>query len=72
MIVALRVQITINESNKTKEEKQAENELLEHENERLKNDLETPIDEEYLKKVAEEKLDYRDPDKQYYYNDMPD
>ena len=72
MIVALRVQITINESNRTKEEKMAENEMLIHENEKLKNELEAPMDDEYLEKVAEEKLDYKDPDKQYFYNDMPE
>lgn len=72
MIVALRVQITINESNKTKAEKQAENEILIHENEKLKNELDAPIDDEYLEKVAQEKLDYKDPDKQYFYNDMPE
>lgn len=71
MIVALRVQISINESNRTKEEKISENEMLLHENEKLKNELEAPVDDEYLKKVAEEKLDYKDPDKQYFYNDMP-
>lgn len=71
MIVALRVQISINESNRTKEEKMAENEMLLHENEKLKNELEAPVDDEYLKRVAEEKLDYKDPDKQYFYNDMP-
>ncbi len=72
MIVALRVQITINESNRTKDEKMAENEMLIHENEKLKNELEAPMDDEYLEKVAEEKLDYKDPDKQYFYNDMPE
>ena len=71
MIVALRVQISINESNRTKEEKISENEMLLHENEKLKNELEAPVDDEYLKRVAEEKLDYKDPDKQYFYNDMP-
>ena len=72
MIVALRVQITINESNRTKQEKIEENEALEHENEKMKNELEAPMDDEYIEKVAEEKLDYKDPDKQYFYNDMPE
>lgn len=72
MFAALKVQITINESNRTKEEKQAENEALIHENEKLRNELDSPMDDEYIKKVAEDKLDYKDPEKQYFYNDMPE
>ncbi len=72
MIVALRVQITINESNREKEEKQIEHDALLHENEKLRNELDTPMDDEYYEKVAEDKLDYKDPKKQYFYNDMPE
>jgi len=72
LIVALRIQITINESNRIKEEKQAEHEQLQHENEKLQHELDAPMDDEYVENVAEEKLDYKDPDKQYFYNAMPE
>ena len=70
MIVALRVQITINESNRVKEEKEAELQAIEHDNEKKANELEAPVDDVYIEKVAEEKLDYKDPDKKYFYNEM--
>ena len=72
MIVALVAQIDINEYNKEKQALEEEYNKIEHENEKLANELEMPMDDEYIAKIAEEELGYKDPDKQYFYNDIPE
>jgi len=72
LVVVIRVQITINELNETKKEKQEMHDELQYENEKLKDELSAPMDDEYIAKIAEEELGYKDPNKQYFYNDIPE
>lgn len=71
MIVAVRIQITINEANSKKEELTNQRDELKYENEKMKNELETPVDDEYVARIASEQLGYKDPNAQYFYNNLP-
>lgn len=72
LFIVIMTQIQINNLSSRVEELTAQRNELVYENEKLKKELETPIDDEYIAKVAEEELGYKDPDKQYFYNDIPE
>ena len=71
MVVAIRLQITINEQNEKKNELTKQRDELVYENEKMQNELDTPIDDEYIARVASDQLGYKDPNAQYFYNDLP-
>lgn len=54
------------------QELQKQNEQLAFDIEKLQNELDAPMDDEYIEKVASDQLGYRDPNAQYFYNDLPD
>ena len=65
-------QIQINNLSSRVEDLTVQRDELVYENEKLKKELAAPIDDEYIAKVAEEELGYKDPNKQYFYNDIPE
>lgn len=71
MVVAIKLQININEQNEKKQELIAQREELKYQNEKMQNELDTPMDDDYIAKVAAEQ-GYKYPNAQYFYNDLPD
>ena len=65
-------QIQINNLSSRVEDLTIQRDELVYENEKLKKELNAPIDDEYIARVAEEELGYKDPNKQYFYNDIPE
>ncbi len=71
MVLAVGLQIKINEAAIENQDTKNKLEELQFEHESLKNQLEAPVDEEYISKVASEQLDYVDPDVMYFVNAQP-
>lgn len=69
MIVALRSLIESNELSARLEALTEQKEELEYENQRLKNELSKELDEETIKKIAQDELGLADPNAEYYYSD---
>ena len=72
MVVAIKLQITINDMNEKKQDLIRQRDELAYENEKMQNELDTPMDDEYIAKIASDQLGYKDPNAQYFYNDLPD
>ena len=66
----LRLQFQFNTLNDQKKELKQQVDDLRYSNEELQNELDEEIDEDYMIKVAREKLDYHMPDEIIYYNDL--
>lgn len=66
-IIRLRTEYNnlIDTQNKLEQQKEA----YEEEIDRLKNELERPMDDEYVMRIAREKLNYYLPDEIIFYND---
>ncbi len=72
IIIGVKQQIDINIMKDQNQELQKQNEQLAFDIEKLQNELDAPMDDEYIEKVASDQLGYRDPNAQYFYNDLPD
>ena len=66
----LRLQLRFNSLNDQRKELKQQVDDLKYRNEELQNELDEEIDEDYMIKVAREKLDYHMPDEIIYYNDL--
>ncbi len=71
MIMAVRIQIQINEGNQKNKTLAEQRDEMKYENEKMKDELDAPIDDEYIEKVASEQLGYKDPTAEYFYNNQP-
>ncbi len=72
MIIGLKQQIDINEIKNQNDDLRQQNEQLSYEIDKLQSELDSPLDEEYIERVASDQLGYKDPNAQYFYNDLPD
>jgi len=69
LVVALRSMIKSNELTERLEALSESYKELEYENEKLKNELEKPLDDDNIKQIAEDELGLADPNAEYYYSD---
>ena len=70
LITILRLQIQFNKLNEEKKVLQNQVEEYVDDIEELKAEIERPFDDEYVIRVAREKLGYHLPDEIIYYNDL--
>lgn len=70
VITILRLQIQFNNLNDEKKELEAQVEEYAEDIEELKAEIARPFDDEYVIRVAREKLGYHLPDEIIYYNDL--
>ncbi len=71
MIVAVKLQIDINELNEEKQRLIRERDEIAYENEKMQNQLDMPMDDEYIESVASDKLGLKHNEWQYFYSDSP-
>ena len=69
LVVALRSMIKSNELSERLTLLQENLDELTYENEKLKNELEKPLDDENIKQIAQDELGLADPNAEYYYSD---
>ena len=65
----IRLRTEYNSLIETETKLEAQKDAYEEEIERLKSELERPMDDEYIMRVAREKLNYYLPDEIIFYND---
>jgi cell division protein FtsL len=65
----IRLRTEYNNLVDTQEKLEQQKEAYEEEIERLKSELERPMDDEYVMRIAREKLNYYLPDEIIFYND---
>ena len=70
LITILRLQIQFNKLNEEKKILEAQVEEYTEDIEELRSEIERPFDDEYVIRVAREKLGYHLPDEIIYYNDL--
>ena len=70
LITILKLQIQFNKLNEEKKVLAAQVEEYQEDIEELKAEIERPFDDEYVIRVAREKLGYHLPDEIIYYNDL--
>lgn len=70
LFTIVKLQIQFNELNETRKELENEVKNEENEIEKLDAELQLPFDDEYVIRVAREKLGYHLPDEIIYYNDL--
>ena len=70
LITIIRLQINFNALNEEKEELSRQVAQYADEIDELKSEIERPFDDEYIMRVAREKLGYHLPDEIIYYNDL--
>ncbi|MBQ3182144.1 MAG: septum formation initiator family protein [Clostridia bacterium] len=70
LITILKLQIQFNRLNEEKKVLSAQVEEYQEDIEELKAEIERPFDDEYVIRVAREKLGYHLPDEIIYYNDL--
>ena len=70
LIGILRLQLQFSELNEEKKALEARLEEYNEDIEELKAEIERPFDDEYVIRVAREKLGYHLPDEIIYYNDL--
>ncbi len=70
LITILKLQIQFNKLNEEKKLLQAQVDEYEEDIEELRAEIERPFDDEYVIRVAREKLGYHLPDEIIYYNDL--
>ncbi len=70
LITILKLQIQFNKLNEERKILSAQVEEYEEDIEELKAEIERPFDDEYVIRVAREKLGYHLPDEIIYYNDL--
>ena len=70
LITILKLQIQFNRLNEEKKLLQAQVEEYVEDIEELRAEIERPFDDEYVIRVAREKLGYHLPDEIIYYNDL--
>lgn len=66
------LQLTINEERTKRDTLKAEVGALEEERDELKNQVDAPMDEEYIIDIAKEKLNLRLPEEIIFYNNLYD
>ena len=66
----LRLQLQFNNLNEQRKALRSQVDDMKYRNEELRSELNEEIDEDYMIKVAREKLDYHMPDEIIYYNDL--
>ena len=66
------MQLTINEERTKRDTLKAEVGALEEERDELKNQVDAPMDEEYIIDIAKEKLNLRLPEEIIFYNNLYD
>lgn len=69
LVVALRSMIKSNELTERLYVLQKDFDELKYENEKLKNELEKPLDDDNIRQIAEDELGLADPNAEYYYSD---
>ena len=62
--------VKLNDLNKSRDSLEKQLEELQASYERIKEELEEPFDEEYIVRIAREKLGYRLPGEILFYNDL--
>ncbi len=70
VITILKLQIQFNQLNDERKSLTAQVEEYREDIEELKAEIERPFDDEYVTRVAREKLGYHLPDEIIYYNDL--
>ncbi len=70
LITIMKLQIQFNKLNEEKKLLEAQVEEYVEDIEELKSEMERPFDDEYVIRVAREKLGYHLPDEIIYYNDL--
>ncbi|MBR5516290.1 MAG: septum formation initiator family protein [Clostridia bacterium] len=70
LVTILRLQIQFNQLNEDRKELEAQVKAYAADIEELQAELDTPFDDEYIIRVAREKLGYHLPDEIIYYNDL--
>ena len=68
-VVVFRIEIKKNELEAEKEALAETYNELDYENKKKKNELEKDLDDEEISKIAKDKLDYVEPNSEYYYGD---
>ena len=69
---AFKLQMDLNALKTQKKELTSQLKSTKYEVERLQSELERVTDDDYIAKVAREKLNYRDPNELVFYNDLSD
>lgn len=70
LFTIVKLQIQFNELNETRKELELQVKEYENQIEELQAELDLPFDDEYVIRVAREKLGYHLPDEIIYYNDL--
>lgn len=70
VISVVYLQLTINEERTKRDSLKAEVSALEEERDALKNQIDAPMDEEYIIDIAKEKLNLRLPEEIIFYNNL--
>lgn len=70
VISIVYLQLTINEERTKRDSLKAEVSALEEERDALQNQVDAPIDEEYIIDIAKEKLNLRLPEEIIFYNNL--
>ena len=71
-VSVINLQVTMNELRAERDALVEKMEQKQDEIDELELRIATPIDEEYIERVAREKLGYRMPNEVIFYNDIPD
>lgn len=69
-VTIMRLQMQFNDLNAERKELEAQVARLREQNEEKEAELNRPFDEEYITRVAREKLGYHKPEEIIYYNDL--
>jgi Septum formation initiator. len=69
---AFKLQLDLNGLKTQKKELSSQLKASKYEVERMQSELDRVTDDEYIAKVAREKLNYRDPNELVFYNDLSD
>ena len=72
IIIGVKQQIDINIMKDQNQELLEQYNQLTYEIEKMQKELDAPMDEDYVERVASDELGYRDPNAQYFYNDQPE
>ncbi|MBE6574322.1 MAG: septum formation initiator family protein [Ruminococcaceae bacterium] len=70
VVTIMRLQMQFNDLNEERKELIKQVEVVREQNEELEAEIERPFDEEYITRVAREKLGLHKPEEIIYYNDL--
>ena len=69
-VAAIKIQLEINELKEKKDTLEERKENYVFSIDKIQNDLNTPVDDDYIIRVAKEKLNLRLPEEIIFYNDL--